>query len=280
MSTGTCTAIGCTKPLKTTTLCTACWQRRRRRGAIPGLVDREPARQHLEVLRAAGVTRETIARVSGVPLPTIQNLSRTHAPKRITEATSSAILAVEPVRANMTLRIDATGSRRRLQALAAIGWTLGGLAAHAGCTKQWIAEIRRAERVRAETAEMVTRLFAELHATPGPSSRAAELARRAGWALPMEWDDDIDDPAAQPVRSRRKGAGQRDAAEERREAVAAWLDDPRPESLPAGPRARLHDRGGLTKGTAEQLAHRLRCTPRTIERDKARIRAERAREVA
>lgn len=34
--------------------------------------------------------------------------------------------------------------------------------------------------------------------TPGPSNRVRARAARAGWAPPLAWDDNIDDPDAVP----------------------------------------------------------------------------------
>lgn len=98
------------------------------------------------------------------------------------------------------LSVDATGTRRRIQALAAIGWSLAeqsrrlGMersAAHAMTTRAW---------VTVETAAKVAALYDELAMTPGTSTRARCDARRRGWPVPLAWDEeDLDDPAATPT---------------------------------------------------------------------------------
>ncbi|MGZ9829884.1 hypothetical protein ACXYTP_23505 [Tsukamurella ocularis] len=241
------------------------------------VVPAAPVRDHLLALEAAGWTVRAIERESGVCKDTIHSLRRSARPG-VNAATAQLLLAVRPQHSD---RVPAHGPARRVRALAALGWPDKIIAEHANLGRSTIANIRDGRgtpRVKRATAAGIDRAFRALWEHPGPSETTRRLAARHRWALPMEWDD-IDDPDAQPVRARRRGAGRNDAALERRAVVAAWMDDPRPEYLPAGPGQQpLHDRGGLTKGTADDLAHELRCDVRTIERDKARIRAERARE--
>lgn len=97
---------------------------------------------------------------------------------------------------------DATGVTRRLQALAAIGWSIEDLAARIGVTPRAVQLWRGGHypTVRPETAATVGRLYEELQGTAGPSPRSRENATRSGWASPLAWDDDaIDDPAAEPI---------------------------------------------------------------------------------
>jgi hypothetical protein len=94
------------------------------------------------------------------------------------------------------LLVDATGTRRRLQALAAIGWPPRALAERLGIQPD---NILRRHRVRVGTARLVAAVYDQLSMTPGPDTRSAAAARRRGWAPPLAWDDDsIDDPAARP----------------------------------------------------------------------------------
>lgn len=108
-------------------------------------------------------------------------------------------------------RVDATGTRRRIQALYAIGYREDDLARRLGYTqpKQVFAErvcvipfmhnsdSRR--RVYTSTAAKVTALYEALRNEPGPSEHLRQRARRFGWYRPDEWDRaDIDDPASTP----------------------------------------------------------------------------------
>lgn len=93
---------------------------------------------------------------------------------------------------------DATGTRRRLQALSAIGWPLRDLVRRIGWTGNpgpimWGAS----NRVHRHTADAVAQIYSELSDTPGPSNKARAAAKRAGYVPPAAWDN-IDDPAEQP----------------------------------------------------------------------------------
>jgi hypothetical protein len=107
-------------------------------------------------------------------------------------------------------RTDATGTRRRLQALMRCGYSLPLLAGRLGCSRQEL-RLKLHERgsVTAATARAVAALYDELWDRPPPesshyekvaASRTRNYARNRGYPLPLAWDDDtIDDPAAQPA---------------------------------------------------------------------------------
>ena len=110
-------------------------------------------------------------------------------------------------------RVDATGTRRRIQALAANGWPLTWLSARLGLSSDVMGARLGRTYVTPETAEQVRRLYDDLWdvAPPastrdekGATSRARTFARRHGWVPPLAWDDDagphgIDNPHATPV---------------------------------------------------------------------------------
>lgn len=104
-------------------------------------------------------------------------------------------------------RVGVLGTRRRLQALAALGWDWTILARHIGCHEEAVRTIVfRRRYVYAATAERVAEVYEELSMTPRPATtsgernaraRAVGKARRYGWAPPLAWDD-IDDPTERP----------------------------------------------------------------------------------
>ena len=109
---------------------------------------------------------------------------------------------------------DATGTRRRLQALMAAGWSRTILVARLGMTERHVRLILHgSERVLAMTATRVAGLYDELWDQPPPAGtqrerQAATLARNYarehGWVMPLAWDEEpgphcIDDPAARPA---------------------------------------------------------------------------------
>lgn len=110
---------------------------------------------------------------------------------------------------------DATGTARRLQALAAIGWSSDSLTPHTGITVRYLSNLRahRRRQVRRETAAAISRVYDQLWNQPGPSRHMRARAHHFRWAPPMAWDDQsIDDPAAQPDLGR-PGRGRIDLAD-------------------------------------------------------------------
>jgi len=96
---------------------------------------------------------------------------------------------------------DATGTRRRLQALVAIGWPTAALAARLGIPPTEVSRLcHHAHRVYPHTAARVAQLYTQLSMHPGPSRRARRRGEVASWAPPLAWDDNtIDHPAATPA---------------------------------------------------------------------------------
>jgi len=96
---------------------------------------------------------------------------------------------------------DATGTRRRLQALVAIGWPTAALAARLGIPPTEVSRLcHHAHRVHPHTATRVIRLYTQLSMHPGPSGRARRRGEVTGWAPPLAWEDNtLDDPAATPA---------------------------------------------------------------------------------
>lgn len=98
-------------------------------------------------------------------------------------------------------RVDVTGSRRRLQALCAIGYSQPDLADLLGVTQQRVWQYLAGPRptVLRSTAEKIDALYVQLADRPSRNRRAVwaiNTARRNGWLPPLWWDDDtIDDPA-------------------------------------------------------------------------------------
>lgn len=110
--------------------------------------------------------------------------------------------------------IDATGTRRRLQALIAVGWSMSAIAERSGYRDRAnLHSIMRAKTVKRDTAERIAAVYDHLWDQPPPehrphqraaASRSRRIAEQNGWPPPMAWDDEqIDDPSARPHRPRR-----------------------------------------------------------------------------
>ena len=100
--------------------------------------------------------------------------------------------------------IDATGTRRRIQSLMALGWTSDEIGVATGAMSgKHIQQTSYKARVRLDTARLIATAYRQLSATPGTSSQTRGRAERAGWPPPMAWDDGtgphgIDNPQATP----------------------------------------------------------------------------------
>lgn len=183
-------------------------------------VDAEPARDHVKRLRAAGIGERAIAAAVGVSSTLIARLLRgdryrgTGPTQRLRPETAARIFSVQPSldACNDHAKVDGTGTRRRIQALVANGWSQQRLSIELGMPLASVNRIVMGTGVNAGTAKAVRALYERLWDTPPPESttlerttakRARSIARRHGWVPPLAWDA-IDDPAAEPV-----GAGYR-----------------------------------------------------------------------
>lgn len=154
----------------------------------------DPARavQHVATLRAQGVGVRLISDQTGIARSTLMKL---HSRSRISADSERRILAVQPTPA----RVDGAGTRRRLQALIAIGHSGASLADRIGYSRTNVWSLILGEvLVSARTAAKVAAVYRELWDQPGRSVRARNLAVKRGWAPPLAWDD-IDDPAGEPL---------------------------------------------------------------------------------
>ena len=107
-----------------------------------------------------------------------------------------------------TLMVPATGTRRRIQALAALGWPTSEVSRRAGYERSHLGLLMRRESIRRTTAERIAAVYETLSMQLPPettktqridASRARRIARERGWPPPLAWDDDhIDDPAYEP----------------------------------------------------------------------------------
>lgn len=187
--------------------CTACrtrsaWdQRCRKAERAKGLTRRVPigpAQAHLEALVAQGMSMVDIAAISGVSHRALVRLHQ-GLPAFTLHDTATAILAVtyKPRRD----RLDGTGVRRRLRALARIGWDYGHLGRQLGVSRARVAQLTQDEkRFTQALCERVEKVYDRLAWTPGPSVRRMREAMAQGWVSPAAWDaETIDDPAAVPV---------------------------------------------------------------------------------
>ena len=185
-------------------------ERRRTTGIVygdpSGLIDAGPTRRHVQELRDAGLSLVRIAALSGVGQGTVNALvygvpvRHQPPPVQVRSDTARRLLSVQfdPNDVAPGRRVDATGTHRRLQALATLGWSIPALAVRANLTTRTLRRALTNPTVTARTARTIAALYDHLHATPAPrrtaheraaAKKAAARARTAGWAPPQAWDD-------------------------------------------------------------------------------------------
>ncbi|GLP64250.1 hypothetical protein TUSST3_08700 [Streptomyces sp. TUS-ST3] len=177
------------------------WKVNRQLGK-PASVDAGPARAHLATLRQTH-TWQSIAAATGIAQSNLFYIADgTRA--TIHRDTHDAILAATPKpKPADTLHIDATGSRRRLQALMTVGHSVRYIARECRIAKDRAHDIALGLQptVRADVAERIADAYKRLAFRPAPvnkfTSRTRNLSAARGFHGPLAWND-IDDPNEQP----------------------------------------------------------------------------------
>lgn len=164
--------------------------------------------------------------------------------------------------------VPATGTRRRLQALAADGWSAAQLAALLDVSRGAVAQLRSTgrDRVLATTAAAVSHLYNECwwQTPPSPQhyqDRAAAAAERNGWAASWRWQGlDLDDPSETPPPKDEQLADQIAVDEARHGHDHGRLPRPERRAATAALTAAGH--------SAEHIAELLHVSARTVVRDR------------
>jgi hypothetical protein len=158
----------------------------------------EPVRAHVRTLRDAGMRTVDIAADSGTSPGHLNRIVYGKTTTHCMTGTARRILAVRPRPCDVQ-NIDGVGVRRRIQALACIGWSQADVAQRAGYNESVGSNWANAARVLQGTRNTVAAIYDELSTIDGPTPRAAVAARRRGWHPPEAWSDaTIDDPQAEP----------------------------------------------------------------------------------
>jgi len=251
-----------------------------------------PTRAHIQRLRGDGIGIDQIAKLTSISTGYLRELvyGRAGRPRiqRVRPETAQRLLRVQISDANRAAasHVNATGTRRRLQALVAIGWTQTALAAELGRSATNLQRSMTSKAVTAHTARRVTKLYQRLWNIQPPHASSAQRAAidaararaaRHGWQPPLAWDDiDIDihsdiDPELHP--SNQVEDAKDDYVDEIALERALAGDGVRLEHLtPAEQQEvirRLTERGKSIRDIADQLA----TTKRTVSRRRRSIHA-------
>ena len=171
-----------------------------RESGRPGLVDAASARERLqELLRTMSLLQ--IKAATGCDDYNLRRIIDGTRPQ-IRRSTLARIMNLKPVPPAPGTYLDATGTRRRIQALRAIGWSARATAEASGASETVIERICDGQPTVRGVVEMKIRaVYIKLAETPAPAGRSSTRAKNFAianrWAPPGAWDD-IDDPAALP----------------------------------------------------------------------------------
>jgi hypothetical protein len=239
-------------------------------------VPADAVRAHIAALRAAGIGRLQIAALSGVDashLRVIANGRAGRLQQRVRAHTAARVLAVQADEANQApnCTIDATGTRRRLQAMVALGWPLAWLAERLGRHSTNLRRSLSSEQVSVRTAADVAELYEQLWNTrTSPDTNrgrraiaaALALATEYDWLTPLAWDDIDHDPT--PPLPPRSAAGEVDeiAVELAITGRSVRLTQLTPAEQEEAVRRLTEEHGKSVRDIAEQLA----TSTRTISR--------------
>lgn len=249
-------------------------------------VDAAPVREHIRALRTAGIGVERIAMLAGISTSHVRELAAPERDvnagiRRVRPETADQVLRVRIDQANRAPRshVVATGTRRRLQALIAVGWPHDELAESLGRSSASLRRSMRSNSVTAQTAQDVSDLYEQLWNLRPPKStddqRAAADAARTfaaerGWLPPLAWDDIDTDPDPRHHAERVETDDDLDeiAIERALAGDGVRLEHLTPSEQDEVVR-RLTERGKSIR----DIAHQLATTKRTISRRRAAINA-------
>lgn len=179
--------------------CQSTYSKRLRYERAPRLVEARPAHSKIRAWLRQGYTTQAIADSLGfVSYNSVHSLMKRD---RMRRSTLNRILQAQPTAASIgdRSRRDATGTVRRLQALATRGFGVTAIAEELGLHQPTVTDIRRGRFTNVEhhNAVAIAGLYEQWQHLDGGSARAKAQADRFRWAPPAAWDD-IDDPNEEP----------------------------------------------------------------------------------
>ena len=94
--------------------------------------------------------------------------------------------------------VPSLGTRRRVEALACLGWTSYDISSRLGHGREWLRQVLLCDVIHRRTAERIASVYDELCMTQPPVdtpmrqrmvTRTLRRAERSGFAPPLAWDD-------------------------------------------------------------------------------------------
>lgn len=184
-----------------------------------GLVPAGPVREHVMMLQHSGLGWKRISELSGVGKTAVSQLiygrkgsnkdpRKGEQLKRCSRANAEKLLALQPSfdKLRPGTIVDGRGVARRIQALAAVGWSLNRQAIYIGRLRTNMASLVAGSPVTKATHDKVCVMFDDLWNKKPPMltsqdrgaySRTLGHAKRMKWVPPLAWDDiDADESPA------------------------------------------------------------------------------------
>ncbi|WP_306317298.1 MULTISPECIES: hypothetical protein [unclassified Streptomyces] len=223
-------------------------------------IDASQTRTHIERLLANKWIDRQIAEAAHVSRSAVRDVARGQAQVRATTAIAILAIRIGPPPVEV-FGIDSTGTVRRIRALMVLGHTTQTISTHTRIGDDKLQRIAAGwfPRVSEQDARTIARAYRTLIATPGRSARTRAHARNKGWHGPLAWDA-IDDPTAQPEKSRNRhkpGPGRKASVDPERVAELTTLGK-----------------------SAKEIALQLGCHERTVTRARGRIHPDTLKEAA
>lgn len=187
-----------------------------------GLVDAAPVREHMMILAEFGMGYKRIAKLAGIGVTPTRNLiwgRQEPGPrygemqKRVKRETAEALLSVRPEIENLApgANTPARGVHRRVQALAARGWSVSRVGAECGVTPANFHTMMHRDSVLKSTHDLVAAVYNRLWNVVPPHSewrektsyaRTLKYAKVRRWLPPLAWDDidiDVEPPVVEDI---------------------------------------------------------------------------------
>lgn len=173
-----------------------------RRAGHGGFTSVQPVADLLTRLKDEGWTDQSLADCIGnIQSGEVCRLRR-GIPSRIRKVTAQRILQAKFDVMRPTTIVPIIGSRRRVQALMRMGWSIRDISDATGVKYMTIHNLidtsgRDRKGVQLRLHEIIREHYEKVSGTVGSSTRSRNIAIQKVWAPPLAWDD-IDDPEEEP----------------------------------------------------------------------------------
>ena len=150
-------------------------------------IDSAPMREHIETLRACGMTNLMIARAAGTSESPLGRVLRGQ--KRVNSDVAAAVLAVTPRPHPQQALVVTFSTRRRIEALYVLGWSTKAIAEEMGVPTNIVWRARVKPRISWGTYRTVCATYERLSVRDGGCAVTKAKAASRGYVHPFDWDD-------------------------------------------------------------------------------------------